>query len=658
MCGLLRSWLVGLLAFGLWSGAMTAVSLAQTPTFLIAEHEIWKYSAGGSHPPQDWKQPSFDDAAWKSGRAGFGYGDSDDATVLEDMHNRYTAVYIRRNFDLERLDGIDSLYLYVNFDDGFIAYLNGKQVASASVQHEAGGIRVEQHEAHGYEEFVIRDAKSLLKPGRNVLAIEGHNVAADSSDFSLDPALATRKLGGLAVADYLADIDELERRLLDQSSYLTRLGFDYQKALTDLRRSINAKTQLARFVSEVRKLVMQIGDCHASVDSSVALPTRGLLPVRPADTTHGVAALGINRNQPLDPECPYIESIDGEPLERWLDAAARYVPRGSPQLVRRRSLDWLGEVGLLREELKLAATETVTIGLRSADGARHATQRLRLTNQGYAVARVRSQPTRLLDGNIGYLRIPEMDDRLVEVTAAQIKSFRGTKGLIIDIRNNGGGTYGLMRGIYGYFIPDDARPHVTNIAAYRLSAQFGNDHIEYRPTYRADWAGWNDRERAAIRQAAAAFKPEWLPPEGKFSDWHYMILSRERCGRGDHSQPIRAGSPGNDYFFYDKPVVVLSNAGSFSAADGFLNAFADLPHVTIVGESSGGGSGATRQFSLPKTRTLIALSSMASFRPSGRLFDGNGIEVDIAVKPRLEDYTTDADSVLARGIGAINERSR
>jgi C-terminal processing protease CtpA/Prc len=99
----------------------------------------------------------------------------------------------------------------------------------------------------------------------------------------------------------------------------------------------------------------------------------------------------------------------------------------------------------------------------------------------------------------------------------------------------------------------------------------------------------------------------------------------------------------------------LSNAGSFSATDGFLNAFTELPQVTIVGEPSGGGSGATREFQLPKTRVSVALSSMASFRPNGKLFDGNGIEVDIAVKPSIEDYTDGTDTVLNTGIEVINK---
>jgi C-terminal processing protease CtpA/Prc len=262
----------------------------------------------------------------------------------------------------------------------------------------------------------------------------------------------------------------------------------------------------------------------------------------------------------------------------------------------------------------------------------------------------------MLDGNIGYLRIPEMDDRLRDSLVSDIKSFGNTKGLIIDVRDNGGGTYGVMRAIYGFFVPDDAKPKVTNIAAYRLSPTFPRNHIEYRPTFRADWDGWNEHEREAIRQAAANFKPEWILPEGKFSEWHYMILSRERSGRGGASQRT-VGGTSDDYFFYDKPLVVLSNAGSFSAADGFVNAFGDLPQVTVVGEPSAGGSGATRTFQLPKTRVVVSLASMASFRPNGKLFDGNGIEVNIPAKPTLDDFTAGNDSVLARAIEVIKEKA-
>ena len=191
---MLRPWLAAFVVVGLWGPSLAAICQHEETPFLIAKEQVWRYFAGKPQPPKDWKSLSFDDANWKSGRAGFGYGDSDDVTVLEDMRDAYTAVYIRKSFEIERPDQVDTLYLYVNYDDGFIAYLNGKDVASSSMKRTSSGVLVDQHEAEGFEEFVIRDAGSLLKPGNNVLAIEGHNVALDSSDFSLDPLLATRRI--------------------------------------------------------------------------------------------------------------------------------------------------------------------------------------------------------------------------------------------------------------------------------------------------------------------------------------------------------------------------------------------------------------------------------------------------------------------------------
>jgi len=136
----------------------------------------------------------------------------------------------------------------------------------------------------------------------------------------------------------------------------------------------------------------------------------------------------------------------------------------------------------------------------------------------------------------------------------------------------------------------------------------------------------------AIESAAKLFRPEWEAPKGTMSEWHYMVLSRARGKQ--------------QYFHFDKPVIVLCNANSFSASDGFLNAFAELPQVTLMGQASGGGSGATRTFQLSRSKIVVALSSMASYRPNGKTFDGNGIEVDIEALPVLADFLDDTDSVL------------
>lgn len=644
-------WIVGLAALVASLQAAATSAEEPDPGSLIPRNTVWKYCVGRDSRDEGWNTREFDDKDWKSGTAGFGYGDNDDRTVLNDMLGKHATLRIRRTFEITRPEDIQALLLYVRFDDGFIAYLNGTEVARACVEEANGRVTVRSHEAGNFEPFDLSRSLPLLRAGTNVLAIEGYNVELKSSDFTLDPFLrstpVTESLALYSAQDYLADIDAFERRLSEQSSYLTRLGFDYQTALAQLRASVDDSTSLPEFTLGLQKILMQIGDCHAGLGWRSSYPIRGTLPLRLADTADGIVALKLHSDELIDADHPYIVSLDHVPFERWLQAAEPLAPHGSPQFRRRQALRWLVLFDRFRDDLGVARNAIVTVKLRSANHDDTIETRLRMSNEPFSVATVKPGQHRMLAGNIGYVRIATMDDRLIDGLAKQIEAFRDTSGLIIDVRDNSGGTYGILRALYPYFRPADAEPYVTNIAAYRLSPHFQPNHLAYRPTFRVDSPHWNDAERTAIKQAVAAFKPEWVPPQDQFSAWHYMVLDRQQAGRSPDAA---------NYFHYDKPVVVLSNAGSFSATDGFLSAFADLPQVTIVGEPSGGGSGATRRYVLPNTKLEVALSSMASFRPNGKTFDGNGVEVDVLALPRLEDFLTDTDSVLERGLEVLRKR--
>ena len=113
------------------SFGLTGFAGADSPRFLVKQHGKWKYHAKTGAPPADWSLTKFDDTEWSSGKAGFGYGDDDDRTVLREMRGRFTSVYIRTSFHVESVDDVETLCLYISYDDGFIAYLNGKRVASA-----------------------------------------------------------------------------------------------------------------------------------------------------------------------------------------------------------------------------------------------------------------------------------------------------------------------------------------------------------------------------------------------------------------------------------------------------------------------------------------------------------------------------------------------
>ena len=163
---------------------------------IIGKGDDWQYMAG-AHPGRGWTQPDFDAEGWKISSAGFGFGDDDDETILEDMRGRYSVVYIRKSFNVSNIGNIRELGLAINYDDAFIAYLNGKEILRVGVGKGSGAraTNIDSHEAGGYVYFRIDDPGSLLREGVNILAIEGHNDTLGSSDFSLDPYLIARQNG-------------------------------------------------------------------------------------------------------------------------------------------------------------------------------------------------------------------------------------------------------------------------------------------------------------------------------------------------------------------------------------------------------------------------------------------------------------------------------
>jgi hypothetical protein len=165
---------------------------------LIPAGAAWTFfrgKAAASTPADAWRQVDFDDSSWETGPAGFGYGDAGLATILSDMQGRYATVYIRKEFFVASVMSNAVVELSVNYDDGFIAYLNGKEVARRNMP--AGTATYQTltpiaHEVGTPETISLGTAGDLLRAGKNVLAIEGHNNSLTSSDLSLVPSLRTK----------------------------------------------------------------------------------------------------------------------------------------------------------------------------------------------------------------------------------------------------------------------------------------------------------------------------------------------------------------------------------------------------------------------------------------------------------------------------------
>ncbi len=176
------------------AGAVVAArNVPASVKYLIGKNDVWDYLAGGEKPETEmWNKLGFDakEEGWKKGQAGFGYGDGDDRTELKDMEGNYSAVFIRREFDIPATANLKKLGFAINYDDGFILHVNGKEIFSKHVKRGTDGkLDVSSHEASGHEYFSLSEFSGSFGKGKNVIAIEGYNVGLDSSDFSIDPYL-------------------------------------------------------------------------------------------------------------------------------------------------------------------------------------------------------------------------------------------------------------------------------------------------------------------------------------------------------------------------------------------------------------------------------------------------------------------------------------
>ena len=156
--------------------------------------DTWNYFSGLSGPPPvNWNSIDFDASSWSEGPSGFGYGDSDDSTTVEQT----ISLYIRKTFSLNDLENISTALLHIDYDDAFVAYLNGKEIARSNIGTPGvtptyDEISTGYREATMYnggipEEYIIDDLDSILLLGENVLAIEIHNSDLASSDMSAIP---------------------------------------------------------------------------------------------------------------------------------------------------------------------------------------------------------------------------------------------------------------------------------------------------------------------------------------------------------------------------------------------------------------------------------------------------------------------------------------
>lgn len=199
-------------------------------------------------------------------------------------------------------------------------------------------------------------------------------------------------------------------------------------------------------------------------------------------------------------------------------------------------------------------------------------------------------------GHIGYLCINNFEDRnIVHQFDSLYTRIALTNGLIIDIRNNGGGDSSLGEELLAR-LTDKPFP----LFAYKF-----------------------------VRYDSRGGEPYWT------------------------DQPLAVGQP-NKQLYYKKPVTLLVSAMTYSAAEDFTVAFDYMKRGKLIGQTTGGSTGQPVFFSLPGGGSARICGKRETY-PDGKEFVDTGIVPDIQISKTISDLYNGTDSVLNKAVAMLKE---
>ena len=199
---------------------------------------------------------------------------------------------------------------------------------------------------------------------------------------------------------------------------------------------------------------------------------------------------------------------------------------------------------------------------------------------------------KILKDNTGYIRYESFADPVGNGNLDEVLSYLSVcNGLIIDVRDNGGG-------------------NATNSA--RIASRFTNEKI---------LTGY--------------------------------ISHKTGIGHNDFSKPYAIYLEPANGVRWQKKVVVLTNRRSFSATNDFVNHMRCLPNVTTIGDKTGGGSGMPFTSELPNGWS-VRFSASPHFDAEMNHIEF-GIEPDIKADMLQEDELRGKDTLIEMARKLLSE---
>jgi hypothetical protein len=163
--------------------------------------DAWRYNDTGIDQGTAWRDASFDDSAWAFNFTELGFGDGDEATVIQSNPNGLplNTAYFRSSINIANPTIYSNLSVWLLRDDGAVVYLNGVEVyrnnlPAGAVTYGTKAVRnIEGDEESSFAIHVF--PASALVAGPNVLAVEMHQAIGGDADMTFAMFLFGHQIG-------------------------------------------------------------------------------------------------------------------------------------------------------------------------------------------------------------------------------------------------------------------------------------------------------------------------------------------------------------------------------------------------------------------------------------------------------------------------------
>jgi carboxyl-terminal processing protease len=282
----------------------------------------------------------------------------------------------------------------------------------------------------------------------------------------------------------------------------------------------------------------------------------------------------------------------------------------------------------------------LTVTIRTQDGAVRDIDLQRIDNsfdEGWVLPHISKRELldyRILDESIAYVALNSFENwKIVEMFDSVYADIQHARGLIIDLRYNGGGSSDI-----GYAIIN----HLTD-TPYKTSMWKTREH---RAAHKA-WGYWTKQRLNNMTVDDLSS----LTTEQR--EWMDQVINYYNGTVWYHGEPRTVKSEESN--IYSAPIVVLVGNNTASAAEDFLVAMDMLERATFVGARSFGSTGQPLMLDLPGGGGARVCTKRDTY-PDGREFVGYGITPHVEIKPDINDVLENRDVVLEKGIAVLLEK--